>query len=42
MIAAVILCALLAAAGTLAWRWQQRMNAREIEHNAHTGKGYPS
>lgn len=42
MIAAAILCTLLALAGTCVWRWNEKRNAREIEHNAHTGKGYPS
>lgn len=40
MIAAVILCALLTLAGVCVWRWQARMNDRESEHNAVTGRGW--
>lgn len=39
MIAAVILCTLLTLAGICVWRLQARMNARDIEHNAVTGRG---
>ena len=39
MIAAGTLCALLTLAGTCVWRWQQKANARECEHNAVTGRG---
>ena len=42
MIAAVTLCALLTLAGTCVWRWNNARNQRPEEHNAHTGKGYPS
>ncbi|QGJ87612.1 hypothetical protein SEA_FAITH5X5_58 [Gordonia phage Faith5x5] len=37
---AVILCALLTAAGALVWWLQHRMNARPEEHNQVTGRGW--
>ncbi|UYL87925.1 hypothetical protein SEA_MALISHA_84 [Gordonia phage Malisha] len=40
MIAAVILCALLTAAGALVWWLNNRRNARDIEHNRVTGRGW--
>ncbi|UYL87818.1 hypothetical protein SEA_ONEDIRECTION_56 [Gordonia phage OneDirection] len=35
----VTLTAILVAAGTLVWRWNDLRNARDIEHNMQTGRG---
>ncbi|AXH49037.1 hypothetical protein SEA_ECLIPTUS_85 [Gordonia phage Ecliptus] len=35
----ITLTAILVAAGMLVWGWNERRNARDIEHNRVTGRG---
>ncbi|WKW86363.1 membrane protein [Gordonia phage Budski] len=39
IITAATLTAILVAAGTLVWRWNERKNADPAEHNTITGTG---
>ncbi|WVX88629.1 hypothetical protein SEA_CHEESETOUCH_87 [Gordonia phage CheeseTouch] len=39
-VTAATLTAILVAAGMRVWRWNERRNAREVEHNMRTGRGW--